>query len=190
MGHREHGEHRGRGRRPGARLMMVLAALCPVVATAAVLDSAPDGFTVEQVRTLDASPEAAWRAFVEDVSAWYDAAHTYGGNGAALSIDARPGGCFCEALEGGPDAGVEHLRVVMVRPGRTLRMRGGLGPLQGLGVAGALTVVFEPVEAGGSIVRLAYRVGGYLPEGLGGWAEPVDGVLGGHMDRFQAHLAD
>ena len=48
-----------------------------------------------------------------------------------LSIDARPGGCFCEKLPNG--GGVEHARVVYVAPREVLRLSGALGPLQGVG---------------------------------------------------------
>jgi hypothetical protein len=155
--------------------------------SAAVLDADAPGFAVEQVRTVPVVPATAYRRFVDDVALWYDPAHTWGGDAGALSIDAVPGGCFCERLADG--GAVEHLRVLMARPGTLLRLAGGLGPLQGLGVSGAFTVTFAPAEAGGTEVRLVYRVSGHHPDGLGGWAGPVDGVLGGHMDRYADLLA-
>lgn len=173
-----------------ARWFTLCAAACWCICSpvrAEVLDSAAAGFTIEQVRTVQADPQEAWRAFVEDLGKWWNPAHTYTLDSSALSIDPVPGGCFCEALSPG---GVEHMRVVMAWPGRLLRMRGGLGPLQALGVAGAFTVSFEPAGDGTSTARLRYQVGGYTPEGLAGWAAPVDGVLGGHMDRYQAWLAE
>jgi hypothetical protein len=52
--------------------------------------------------------------------------------------------------------------VVFVDPGKTLRMRGGLGPLQGLGVAGAMTFTIAATESG-SELTYRYVVGGYGP---------------------------
>ena len=65
---------------------------------------------------------------------------------ANLTLDAKAGGCWCETL---PDGGsVEHLVVVFADPGKTLVMRGALGPLQGLGVEGALSIVLKPAGDG------------------------------------------
>jgi hypothetical protein len=81
------------------------------------------------------------------VGRWWDREHTYSGDAKNLSIDPRPGGCFCEALppHGG---GVQHAMVVLAIPGKTLRMVGGLGPLQESGLAGALTFEFADRGAG------------------------------------------
>lgn len=59
-----------------------------------------------------------------------------------LSIDARPGGCFCETSNGG----VEHMRVVFVRRNQSLRMFGSLGPLLGSGGAGSMAWRLSPAD--------------------------------------------
>ena len=46
---------------------------------------------------------------------------------ANLSLDAAPGGCFCERLPNG--GGVEHMRVTYVEPGKRIVLTGSLGPL-------------------------------------------------------------
>ncbi|HUV12342.1 MAG TPA: ATPase, partial [Acidobacteriota bacterium] len=71
-------------------------------------------------------------------------------------------------------------------PGKMLRMTGGLGPLQALGVAGSLTLILEETSQGSNL-DVSYQVGGYLKDGLASWASAVDGVLGeqfGRLKRF------
>ena len=102
-----------------------------------------------------------------------------------MYIDARPQGCFCEAL--GEGAGVVHLTVTFVNPGVILRLSGGLGPLGLMGVSGNMTWEFEDSEDG-AIVTLSYAVGGYLAEGLDSIAEAVDGVLVEQMTSLKAFV--
>jgi hypothetical protein len=113
--------------------------------------------------------------------------HTFSGDAGNLSIDARPGGCFCEALPNG--GGVRHLEVVYVASGKTLRMSGGLGPLQAAGVAGSMTWSCE--GAGDSTkVEMVYSVGGYFREGEGTaqLAPLVDRVLRGQLMRLKSYV--
>ena len=110
------------------------------------------------------------------------------GDSKNLSLDATAGGCFCETL---PDGGsVEHLRVVYVEPGKTLRLRGALGPLQSMAVAGAMTFSFEASGPSDDVtqITLTYTVGGYYPGGLDILAEAVDGVLRGQLERLAAYV--
>ena len=97
---------------------------------------------------------------------------TWFGKASGLSIDPRAGGCFCER-DGENE--VLHMIVSFVRPGHALHMIGGLGPLQGLGLYGAMSWSFEPVGAQTKIVHV-YRVTGYYPDGLQALAPVVDGV--------------
>lgn len=149
-----------------------------------VTDAAAGGFGIRHERAVALPPDAAWAAFVDDVGQWWNGDHTWFGDAGALSIDARAGGCFCERSAEGS---VAHLDVGIAWPGRKLGLLGGLGPLQSLGVAGAMTIDFDAAEEGGSRVRLHYRVSGYSADGLESWAGPVDGVLAEQLDRFVAH---
>jgi len=153
-------------------------------ASAEVVDKGPAGFTVRIEQRTSATPAAAYKAFVEGLASWWDSDHTFSGSAKNLSIDVRPGGCFCEALPAG--GGVEHARVIYLEPGKLLRMQGALGPLQGSGVASALTWTFEPAD-GGSKVTLTVATGGYLPGGFDKIAVLVDGVLKGQVTRFVAY---
>jgi hypothetical protein len=134
---------------------------------------------------VSAPAENVYEKLVDDVGKWWDPAHTWSGEAKNLSIAARAGGCFCEKLEGG--GSVEHLTVVYVDKGKTLRLPGGLGPLQEMGVFGALTFSF--VESSiGTEIALEYRVTGYSADGLDALAPVVDDVLRIQLGRLGAYV--
>ncbi len=171
----------------------MLLLLVLLATTGEVVDSSASGFTSRNIIRVGAPANTAYRALTENVDRWWDPAHTYTGDSKNLSLDATAGGCFCETL---PDGGsVEHMRVVNVEPGKTLRLRGGLGPLQSRAVAGAMTFSFEasgpsgPSDPSGNVtqITLTYTVGGYYPGGLDKLAEAVDGVLRGQLERLAAY---
>jgi uncharacterized protein YndB with AHSA1/START domain len=148
---------------------------------AAVIDATADGFVVQNEVAIQASPEKVYAALIQ-VARWWNPQHTYSGRSANLSIDPRPGGCFCERLASG--GGAEHMRVVNVQPNKVLRLVGALGPLQGSGLAGSLTWTLTPSSAG-TTLRLAYSVGGYMQGGLDKVAPAVDQVLGDQIGRLK-----
>jgi len=161
--------------------MAAVVAAAP--ATAEVARSTDSGFLVRHRAAVHAAPDVAWRTLVERVGLWWHPDHTWFGDSTKLSIDPRPGGCFCES---GPDgAGVQHLEVVFLQPQRLLRMRGALGPLQGSGLAGSLTWSFTPQDET-TVVELTYSVGGFFEGGFASLAPGVDHVLGLQFERFVA----
>jgi hypothetical protein len=151
-------------------------------ARADVVESAAGGFTVKIAIQVSAPAMDAYGAVVDRVGAWWDPAHTWSGKSGNLSIEAVPGGCFCERLPNG--GGVRHLTVVFVDPGKLLRLNGGLGPLQDMAVDGSMTWTFGEA-AGKTNVELTYKVGGYAPGGLAALAAPVNGVLAQQVERFK-----
>jgi uncharacterized protein YndB with AHSA1/START domain len=151
---------------------------------AKVVDSADNGFTVQHSVTIDASPAKVYRALI-DVGAWWHPDHTWSGDAKKLSIEPQAGGCFCEILDGG--GSVRHLEVVYADPGKLLRLKGGLGPLQSMGVTGSLSFGFSET-AGSTMLTLTYRVGGYTPQGLDTLADVVNEVLGMQLARFENHI--
>jgi uncharacterized protein YndB with AHSA1/START domain len=165
--------------------LLILCALLAVVvpASADVIDTTPGGFTLMIAVDIASPPADVFRALVERVGTWWSADHTFSGNNANLSIDARPGGCWCEKLPNG--GGVQHMTVAYVDPGKMLRFRGALGPLQAMAVDGSMT--WELTQAGDKThLQLTYTVGGYLPSGLGArMAKPVDGVLTQQVQRLK-----
>lgn len=162
---------------------MILRCTLPLLllaapAAAEVRNPSDTGFVSEHKLTIAAPPAKVWETLVQPAR-WWDAAHTYSGSAANLSLDARPGGCWCEKTAGG---GVEHMRIVYLAANDTLRMTGGLGPLQAMPVTAVLTVALKPAGAGTELIA-SYAVAG---PGLGGIAAPVDGVLGGQWTRLKA----
>ena len=167
------------------RRLFALALLLATGADAEVISSAAGGFELRHEIEVPVSRSAAWDVAVSSVGAWWGSAHTVSGDAANLSIDARPLGCFCEAV--GADGAVVHLTVTFVNPAVILRMTGGLGPLGLMGVDGNMTWEFME-SPGGSRIRFSYAVGGYHPEGLDTLAPAVDLVIGEALQRLAAYL--
>lgn len=172
---------------------MSLLVFVPVPAAAEVLDSTEDGFTIENRQTVATAPTTAWQVLVADVDRWWPKDHSWWGAAARLSIDPRAGGCFCEVAADGRQA--LHMTVSFVDPGKTLRLLGGLGPLQGMGLQGTMEFQLEPAsDDAGTVIVLRYRVGGYGPEDLRTLAPVVDRVqaaqLGGLAEFLRSKVAD
>jgi uncharacterized protein YndB with AHSA1/START domain len=167
-----------------SRTRLLLAAAClslgsPVLAD--VVDSAANGFTLKTTLTIQASPADVYRRLLR-VGDWWDSAHTYSGDSHNLTIEEKAGGCFCEKTAG--QSAVKHMEVVRFDPGKTLVMTGGLGPLQSMGVAAAMTIQISAVE-GGTKMEVTYAVGGYFAGGLNTLAVPVDSVFKGQFVRLK-----
>ena len=166
-------------------VIALLACLLPLPAAGEVKDSRPEGFTLENSALVPSSAGETWDALVNHVGAWWPADHTWWGESANLSIEARAGGCFCERAG---DQQARHLEVVFVDPGRTLRLAGGLGPLQGMGLDGTLEFRLAPAEEGGTRITLWYRAGGYSPDDLSAFAPVVDRVQALQLDGLVQFL--
>jgi hypothetical protein len=87
-------------------------------------------------------------------------------------MDAVVGGCFCEKMA---NNSAEHMRISYVETNKLLRMTGGLGPLQGMGMYGSLDWIFSEANDN-TIVTLRYSVQGINPEGFEQLAPIVDKV--------------
>ncbi len=171
------------------RTAFVLAAagmlLCPVWGRATVTDSSGSGFTVKVTLTVQAAPDAVFRALVQHVGDWWDPAHTFSGDAHNLSIDPKPMGCFCEKLPN--QGGVRHMEVINVAPGRTLVMSGAIGPMQGLAATGTMTIVVVAAN-GGTKLDVTYALNGYLPAGMNTFAPPVDMVITQQFTRLKNYV--
>ena len=124
---------------------IMLCAATTGLAAAEVADSSASGFTVKIALSIQAAPNDVYRQLIH-VGDWWNAEHTFSGDARNLSIEEKAGGCFCEKLPNG--GGVRHLQVLFVAPGKTLRMGGGLGPLQGIAANGSMTIQLSPAGAG------------------------------------------
>jgi hypothetical protein len=149
-------------------------------AAAEVVSAAGNGFEVRETAHVAVSADKVYAVLLQP-ERWWNSKHTFSGSAANLVLDARAGGCWCETLPGG--GSVEHLRVVYVSPGKTLRLRGALGPFQGLAVAGVMTWSVKSA-AGGTDVSLTYAVGGYAAGGFGELSKMTDHMLGEQLERL------
>jgi uncharacterized protein YndB with AHSA1/START domain len=142
----------------------------------------PTGFLVKFEVSIDAPPAKVYDALVGQIGSWWDSEHTYSGDAKNLSIDPRPGGCFCEKLPKG--GAIEHLRVIYVAPREVLRLSGALGPLQASGVAGSMTWKLTG-DGDSTHLQLTYSVGGFIDGGFDKVAPAVESVLRGQFDRLK-----
>jgi hypothetical protein len=157
-------------------------------AFADIVDVSPSGFLMRHEVPVNASPDKAYAAFVSEIGEWWNGDHTYSRSAKNLSIDARPLGCFCEKLANG--GGISHMMVVYVQPNNTIRMVGGLGPLQATGVSGSLTMRFIAPPAGttGSKIEMSYSVGGYMQGGYEKIAPVVNSVMVEQLTRLKTYI--
>jgi hypothetical protein len=168
--------------RPLRLLFAVAIVLSCTTVSAAVVASGVGGFILRDEVVYPGERAAAWQRLVQ-IQDWWLSEHTYSGKSANLSLSLRPGGCWCEKL---PNGGfVRHMDVVLAIPGETLRVTGGLGPLQGMGASGALTFTLKD-GAKGTTVIAEYAVTGYSAAGMAQLAVPVDQVLAAQLASFAA----
>ncbi|MFN3191908.1 MAG: hypothetical protein ACE361_15460 [Aureliella sp.] len=165
------------------------AMLCPLESStwAEVRSAKPDGFSIAIKVESPLEADATFRALVDDFAKWYDASHSYSGKAENLSLDLKRH-CMFEKL---PNGGfVRHMEIAYYHPNqRVIRLLGGLGPLQEMGVTGALTFAVKPAEGGGASTMLTYRITGADDQELNKIAPIVDQVLEGQMGRFEKYCA-
>lgn len=153
-------------------------------ARADVVNADSSGFQVKTTLTVAAPPAKVYAALLK-VGQWWNPEHTWSGNAANLSLSAKPGGCFCEKLEG--RGGVQHMVVVYAAPGRELRLNGALGPLQTEAAIGNLSLVLTAKDEGTELAAV-YSVGGYTKGGWVAWAPDVDAVLAQQFTRLKSYV--
>ena len=151
--------------------------------SAEVTDQGEGSFVTRNAVVVKAEPFDAWQALITP-SKWWNSSHTWSADAENLYISAQAGGCFCELLPQPKDApegvrrgSAQHMTVVLADPGRVLRMRGGLGPLQSEPVQGVLTITLSPSDKG-TVIVFEYVVGGYMRFETAEIAKAVDGVMG------------
>ncbi len=155
---------------------MKCSVLCLLVLSAAaqaeVVRSDAQGFQIRIETDIQAPPMAVYKQFLK-VGEWWNDEHTWFGDAAGLSIKARAGGCFCE--KNGRREAV-HMTVSYVDPGKEVRLIGGLGPLQMMGIHGGMSWTFTANENGGTRVVQQYQVTGSIAGGMQALAPVVDQV--------------
>ncbi len=164
-------------------ITLLLAFSSPAIAE--VKTAADNGFSTFHSAEVSAAPDVIWKRLITPKEYW-DKENSWSGSVAGFTLDARPGGCFCEAIQEELPGGkfknvgnVEHMRVIFAQPGKVLRMQGALGPLQSEAMLGTLTVAITPSKSGaGSTVSFSYVVGGYMRYKPAQIAASVDKVMG------------
>ena len=171
--------------RSNAVTFAILFAILAATLRGEVIESTAAGFAVRNTVVINAPPAKVWAALTSGVGGWWDPVHTYSHDSRNLSLDAKPGGCFCERLpEGG---GVQHMSVVYASPGKLLRLTGAIGPLQEAALAG--TMSWNLMQTGsGTTVEMAYAVGGFRAGGFRDIPTVVDGVLRGQLTRLKSFV--
>ena len=158
---------------------------------AEVVSTEGDMFVVAHEAATAASTMDTWIALTKP-GEWWSSSHTWSADAANMTLTPQAGGCFCERIPEGTEkllleGSVQHMVVVQAYPERTLRMRGGLGPLQGEPAEGVLTITLKAVN-GGTAIRWEYVVGGPMRFEVPTIAKAVDGVIGEQLERLVAHL--
>jgi uncharacterized protein YndB with AHSA1/START domain len=146
-----------------------------------VIDVADHGFRIRITRPIDKPADAVFAALTGSIGQWWSRDHTWSGDAANMALDLQRGALIEKLADGGF---VRHLEIVFYQPGSLLRLAGGLGPLQGMGLNGALT--FSTMEGDGKTqLELTYNVSGFAPEGFEKLAPVVDQVLSAQVERLK-----
>lgn len=162
-----------------ARIAAFLLALLPMEEAAASKSKqwSTVGLTIENTAWVDADPQAVWKAFVEDADKWWPDEEAWRGRGDA------PRAIVPLARHRKP-----NLHVLSVEPGRRMRLRDDVGPLQGMGEQhGALEWCFAE-ENGGTRITLRYGTHDYLPDDISELAMAVDEVQAERLQGLARYL--
>ncbi|MBL8769812.1 MAG: SRPBCC domain-containing protein [Phenylobacterium sp.] len=169
--------------RSGVLAAAVVLALAGA-ARAEVVEQLPGGFRLKSVVQIAAPPERVYQA-IGQLGRWWDPQHSYSGRAENLSLDLRPGGCWCETLGGGD--GVQHGVVVLAAPKLgMIRAHAALGPLQDEGVSAALLWQLKAKD-GGTELTATYNVGG-ARDFIVKAAPVIDGVLSTNWGRLKRYV--
>lgn len=168
-----------------------LTAAMPLSAT--VAETSERGFVTQDQADVAASPLDTWLALIRP-AAWWNDAHTWSADAGNMTLTPQAGGCFCERVPGEDredgfslDGSVQHMTVIQAYPLRNLRMRGGLGPLQGEPATGVLTITLEEI-AGGTRIRWEYVVGGSMRYEVASISQAVDAVMSQQLHGLRDYL--
>ncbi|MEC7399296.1 MAG: SRPBCC family protein, partial [Pseudomonadota bacterium] len=181
------------------RHITALAALAATLLASAgqlqaeVVSTTPTGFVTRDTAQIAAPPMAVWLALTKPADWWNDE-HTWSGDAANLTLTPQAGGCFCETIPGGDagsasamDGSARHATVVQAFPLKVMRLRGGLGPLQGEPAEGVLTITLKEIP-GGTRVLWEYNVGGPMRFEIPMISAAVDQVMSQQLAGLRSHL--
>jgi len=162
---------------------LALCAFAPL-AHAEVKESSADAFFLAYEGPV-AAPTSKAYADITQIGKWWNSEHTYSGKSVNLTLKPEAGGCLCERWK---DGSVEHGEVLMAMPGKVLRLRTALGPLQERALTGILTFWLKN-EDSATKLTVEYRVNGASTSGLDQLAPSVDEVLAEQVARLRRYIA-
>lgn len=168
------------------RIILIFILLVPFKLSAKVISSSANGFIISIEQIANVSVEQAYNQFIK-IDEWWSADHTYSGKSDNLFLDPKAGGCFCE-IDGIKQ--VHHMLVTYIEPNKEIRMTGGLGPLQMMGVHGGMSWKFESIGTDQTKIIHKYSVSGFSPQGLDKLAPIVDQVQQLQVDSLVKRLND
>lgn len=175
------------------RFAAAIALFAAAPAAAEVIETRADGFVTRDTATVAATPLKTWLALTRPGDWWNDS-HTWSADASNMTLVPQAGGCFCEKVPGEDradgfslDGSVQHMTVIQAYPLRVLRMRGGLGPLQGEPATGVLTITLKEVD-GGTRILWEYNVGGAMRFSIDQISKAVDGVMTQQLNGLRDHL--
>src|SRR3546814_5342891 len=90
--------------------LLILSTCVAVPAAAGVKSATPSGFDIENKAVVSADPAETYAALTR-VGEWWHSEHTYSGNAANMTLEAKAGGCFCDVISAGGGT-IEHGRVI------------------------------------------------------------------------------
>ncbi len=167
------------------RIFALSLALFAAPAGAVIVGADSHGFEVRHSIELPVQPAQALAAFGQ-VGSWWSTAHGHSRDASRLSLELRPGGCWCEQLDRG--GGVEHMRVALYQPGERIVLTGGLGPLLFEAVSGVMDVTATKTGTG-SRMTINYRAAGFARGNGTEMALAVDQVLREQAERLRAYAS-
>ena len=169
----------------------LLAVAAPL--SAKVVEQSDSGFVTQDSAEVAATPMETWLALTRP-GLWWNDAHTWSADASNMTLTPQAGGCFCERVPGEDradgfslDGSVQHMQVIQAYPLKNIRMRGGLGPLQGEPATGVLTITLEEID-GGTRIRWEYVVGGYMRYEVATISKAVDAVMSQQLEGLRDHL--
>lgn len=161
-----------------------------VPVSAEVVAKSEQGFVTKDSADIAAPPRKVWLALIKPADWWNDS-HSWSGSASNMSLVPKAGGCFCETIPGEGDipldGSAQHAVVVQAVPDKSLRLRGGLGPLQAVPATGVLTITLKQIE-GGTRVTWEYNVGGSTGFEIDTISRAVDGVMTQQLQGLRDHL--